>query len=59
MEKLVINSSIIGICLSMDVIKCSVYQMVEISNTKSSTYPTYTESSNKGMNSLTQMNLVT
>jgi hypothetical protein len=43
----------------MDVIKCSVYQMEEISNTKSSTYLAYTESSKKGMNSVTQNNLVT
>jgi hypothetical protein len=43
----------------MDVIECSVYQMAEIWNTKSSTYPAYTESSKKGINAVTQKISVT
>jgi hypothetical protein len=54
MEKPVINPSLTGI-LSFR----WVYQMAEILTTKSSTYPRYTESSNKWMNSVTQMNSVT
>ncbi len=44
-------------CLSMDVIKCWAYQIAEILTTKSSTYPPYTESSNKQMKPVSQISL--